>query len=62
MQKLKMVFVGGVLVAITVLSIAGLCFSDDAQPAPDAAGGATMSNVSSTPPAPLQPQSVPPAE
>ncbi len=35
MQKLKMIFVGGVLVAITVLSVAGLCFSDDAQPAPE---------------------------
>lgn len=62
MQKLKMIFVGGVLVAITVLSVAGLCFSDDAQPAPDATGGATMSNVSSAAPAPLQPQSIPAAE
>lgn len=53
MQKLKMVLVSGVLVAITILSIAGLCFSDDAQPAAAAPAGATMSNVSTTPaPAP----------
>ena len=62
MQKLKMVLVAGVLVAITVLSVAGLCFSDDVQPAPDAAVGAVMSNVTSAPPPPLQPQSIPPAE
>lgn len=61
MQKLKMVLVAGVLVAITVFSIAGLCFSDDAQPAPGATDGAVISNVSSTAPAPLQPHSVPPA-
>jgi len=72
MQKLKMIFVGGVFVAITVLSVASLCFSDDAQPAPDATGDAVMSNISSTAPdglgsysvapAPLSPQSIPPAE
>jgi len=64
MQKLKMVLIAGVLVAITVLSVAGLCFSDDVQPTPDATttDGAVMSNVSSTAPAPLEPQSVPPAE
>jgi len=61
MQKLKMFLVAGVLVAITVLSVAGLCFSDDAQPAPDPTAGAVMSNVSSVAPAPLQPQSIPPA-
>ena len=68
MQKLKMVMVAGVLVAVTVFSIAGLCFSDDAQPAPDATGSAVMSTAPDglatySIPAPdgLAPYSVPPA-
>ena len=61
MQKLKMVLVAGVLVTTTVFSITSLCFSDDAEPAPDATDGAVMSNISSTAPAPLQPYSMPPA-
>ncbi len=37
MQKLKMVLVAGVLVAVAVLSVSGLVFSDETSPPPTAA-------------------------
>ncbi len=57
MQKIKMILAAGVLAAVTIFSIAGLCFSDDAQPTAAAPQGATMSNVSTTPPATPAPAS-----
>ncbi len=53
MQKLKMVLVSGVLVAVAVLSVSGLVFSDETQPAPDSSAAApAMTNTSSVAPAP----------
>ncbi len=53
MQKLKMVLVSGVLVAVAVLSVSGLVFSDETQPAPDSSTAApAMTNTSSVAPAP----------
>ncbi len=59
MRKLKISVFAVLMSALAILAIAGLGFSDDAQPAADQAAP-VMSNVSSA--APLGTHSVPPAE
>ncbi len=51
MDKLKMALVAGTLVAIAVISFAGLAFSDDTQTAPSS-DGTVMTNTSTAAPAP----------
>ncbi len=59
MRKLKITVFAVLMSALAILAIAGLGFSDDAQPVADQAAP-VMSNVSSA--APLGTHSVPPAE
>lgn len=60
MRTLKQTLLAALVLGIFVLGTAGIVMSEEEQPAGGASGG-TMSNMSTTAPAPLAPASISPA-